>query len=202
MVFEKMITAQFACPKGILSSFAARAMNKLTADLNDMAIELLDIKPEDYVLDIGFGGGIGIEKTTELATDGMVAGIDISRAMLRQGRRKFRRLIAQGKVEIKEGSDSQIPYPDNCFDKIYTVNTVYFWPVPLAGMKDIFRVIKKQGIVVLVYTAKAALKSTHHTHHSEDYLCDLFKQAGFTDIQTLHREHPRFTPVCIVATKK
>jgi len=66
--------------------------------------------------------------------------------MLKRGRKKFSKLISQGKVELSEGSASRIPYEDGFFDKVSAVNSIYFWPDPIAGLKEVHRVLKKPSI--------------------------------------------------------
>ena len=45
-------------------------------------------------------------------------------------RRRCRRLIAQGRIALERGESSHLPYPDACFDKAYSVHTIYFGPIP------------------------------------------------------------------------
>ena len=62
-----------------------------------------------------------------------MAGIEISEAMLKRGKKKFGNLIFQRKVDIREGSVSKIPFGYDLFDKVSTVNTIFFWPDLAAG---------------------------------------------------------------------
>ena len=146
MFLERFIGKQLGHPSGIMSGLVAVFMNRNTAYMNKMTVQLLRINQTDRALDIGFGGGVGIVEMTKLAQDGLVAGIDISDAMLKRGRKKFSKLISQGKVELTEGSASQIPYKDGFFDKVSAVNSIYFWPDPIAGLKEVHRVLKKPSI--------------------------------------------------------
>lgn len=206
-IIEGFIARQLGHPSGFFSGFIAAFMNRQTAGINDMTIKLLEIRPTDRTLDIGFGGGSAITKVAKLAPDGLVAGIDISKAMLNRGRNKFRELISRGKVELKEGSAAKIPYENDWFDKVYTVNTIYFWPDPAAGLKEILRVMKKGATFVLTLFTEEAVERIHgsrygFTIYSEDQLRTLLAEAGFINVQVEHREHKRFPASFLVANKR
>ena len=207
MFIEGFIARQLGHPSGVFSGFIAAFMNRQTAGINDTTIQLLEISPTDRTLDIGFGGGSAISKVAELAPDGLVVGIDISKAMLKRGRNKFRELISRGKVELKEGSAAKIPYENAWFDKVYTVNTIYFWPDPAAGLKEILRVMKKGATFVLTFFTEKAVERIHgsrygFTIYSEGQLRALFDEAGFINFRIEHREHKRFPASFVVANKR
>ncbi len=204
MLFERFINKQLGHPSGVFSGLVAAFMNRVTSHINDATIQLLEIKPTDRVLDIGFGGGATMGKMVKLAPDGLVAGIEISEAMLKRGKKKFGNLISQRKVDIIEGSVSKIPFEDDWFDKVSTVNTIYFWPDPAAGMKEIIRVMKPKGRFVLTYFTKEMFHSTQYGFniYPEEQLHKLLSQAGFVDIEAKHIQHPRFATALIIANKR
>lgn len=74
----------------------------------------------------------------------MVAGVDYSQTMVEQARKRNKSLIEQGHVEIKQGEVSQIPFDDQCFDKLFTVNTLYFWPKPLNKINHWMSIVSLQ----------------------------------------------------------
>ena len=207
MFIERFIARQLGHPSGVFSGLVAAFMNRQTASINDVTIQLLEISPTDRTLDIGFGGGSAISKVTKLAPDGLVAGIEVSKAMLRRGKNRLRELISRGKVELEEGSAAKIPYENGWFDKVYTVNTMYFWPDPAAGLKEILRVMKKGATFVLTFYTEKAVEIFHgsrygFTHYSEDQLRTLFDEAGFINVRIEHREHKRLPASFVVATKR
>ncbi|NQY08111.1 MAG: hypothetical protein HRT71_01170 [Flavobacteriales bacterium] len=59
-------------------------------------------------------------------------------------------LIDNGSVEIRLAGTASILYPDNYFDKMCTVNTLYFWEHSLNEMKEVCRALKKAANCVLV----------------------------------------------------
>ena len=206
MFLERFIGKQLGHPSGIMSGLVAVFMNRNTAYMNKMTVQLLRINQTDRALDIGFGGGVGIVEMTKLAQDGLVAGIDISDAMLKRGRKKFSKLISQGKVELSEGSASQIPYEDGFFDKISAVNSIYFWPDPIAGLKEVHRVLKNGGVFILGVFPKEWLEKLPFTRHgfaiySDGQLQDFLNGAGFTNIRIEHRKHKPVSATFVIGSK-
>lgn len=45
----------------------------------------------------------------------------------------------------------KLPFEDRVFDKIFTVNTVYFWAQPIEYLNEIYRVLKDNGTFVLTF---------------------------------------------------
>ena len=122
------IAAQSRCPSGWLGWLIGSLMARETAAANDAVLAVLDLVETDRVLDVGFGHGRTVEQAAAAATRGRVAGIDLSEEMLRLASRRCRRLVAEGRVELRRGDAAALPYPAQAFDKVLSVHTLYFWP--------------------------------------------------------------------------
>jgi ubiquinone/menaquinone biosynthesis C-methylase UbiE len=85
---------------------ASRSSNR---ERNHRAIDLLQIRDGDRVLEIGFGPGLAIEMAARLAGSGNVVGVDHSEIMLRQASRRNRAAIAAGRVELHLASADALP---------------------------------------------------------------------------------------------
>jgi SAM-dependent methyltransferase len=86
---EAAVRAQFGRPTGLSGHgggllMAHRSSNRRR---NAWAVSLLDVRPDDCVLEIGFGPGLAIRELARLATEGHVCGIDHSELMLPRARR-------------------------------------------------------------------------------------------------------------------
>src|SRR5688500_20355062 len=77
------IARQAARPFGVLGWLLGRIMAVETAEANRLALELLAPRRTDRILEVGFGHGATIERLSRIVDEGVVAGIDVSEAMLR-----------------------------------------------------------------------------------------------------------------------
>jgi ubiquinone/menaquinone biosynthesis C-methylase UbiE len=206
MLFEKFVARQLRHPSGIFSGYVARQMNRTNANMNKTTVQLLEIKPTDRVLEIGFGGGAALDEMAKLVESGLLAGVDVSDAMLKRGSKRFRRFISQGKMELKKSSSAKIPYEDGFFDKACAVNCIYFWPNPVADLKEIRRVLKQNGVLIIAVVVKEELEKTPAARHgfliySDDQIKNLLSDAGFADVRIERREVQPHTATYAIATK-
>jgi len=127
--------------------------------------------------------------------------------MIKRGKNKFAKSISQGKVQIKKGDASRIPYETGYFDKACAVNTIFFWPEPVICLKEINRTLKDQGLIVLSVDAKEEIEELPVTRYgfalySDNELQNLLNEAGFLDIRVERRQGQRSTSVLLTATKR
>jgi ubiquinone/menaquinone biosynthesis C-methylase UbiE len=166
-------------------------MSVETAAANDAALTALALEPGDRVLEVGFGHGRTVERAAAIVREGFVAGIDVSDEMVRMGMRRCRRLIEEGRVRLALADAASIPYPDGFFDKAYTVHTIYFWDEPGRHLRELGRVLRDGGRLVLGFhankeTVAAAFPASVYTFYSTDEVRRLLKQAGFDHIEIEH----------------
>lgn len=137
-------------PSGLFGQFVLWNMNSRHSGVTDWGLSHVSIHQSDVILDVGCGGGRTVNKLATIAGDGKVCGIDYSQASVAFARKVNRQLIEHGRVAISEGSASQMPYPDNTFDLVTAVETHFWWPDIMAGMREIRRVLKPGGTLVIV----------------------------------------------------
>ncbi|MDR2303535.1 MAG: class I SAM-dependent methyltransferase [Treponema sp.] len=106
----------------------------------------LSIRPGDHILDIGCGGGINVARMLKRAIEGKVCGLDYSEVSVEKTRRLNRKAVRRGRSEIRLGSVSENPWPDNSFDTVTAFETIYFWPDFANDLREILRVLKPGGL--------------------------------------------------------
>ena len=129
-------------------------MARLTAEANHWIMSLLDIRPDDRVLDVGCGPGVGVAAAARQATDGLVVGVDASATMVRQAARRNRASIRQGRVEIRRGDATRLALPDGGFTKAASLDSFQFWPDPHAALRELRRVLVPTGRVAIGLMAR------------------------------------------------
>src|SRR6266566_3716781 len=129
----RSVVSQFHRPRGFSGRAAGWVMAKRESNRkrNIWAVGLLDVQPDDRVLEIGFGPGVAVREVARRATSGLVVGIDHSEVMLRQARRRNAAAVRDGRVDLRLGSAEHLPGFDESFDKILAVNSLMFWDDPV-----------------------------------------------------------------------
>ena len=193
-------------PTGWLGRFVLWSMNSRHSKVTDWGVSKISIQPTDIILDVGCGGGRTLNKLAALATQGKVYGLDYSDASVSVARKTNRQWIAMGRVDVREGSVSQLPFADGLFDLVTAVETHFWWPDLPADMREVFRVLRPGGTLVVIAeiykgaTTNTAKLAEHYLPRSGMKLLsvnehrDLFVKAGFTDIQII--EEPSKGWIC------
>jgi ubiquinone/menaquinone biosynthesis C-methylase UbiE len=161
-----------------------------TAAVNDAALNLLDLRDTDRVLEIGFGHGHTIERAAQRVRSGSVAGVDHSEAMLHVASRRCAALIAAGRVRLHCADSTHLPFANDSFDKALAVHTLYFWQPPAPHLREIRRVLAPGGQIVLAFRpagtrGAADFPSDVYTFYSPEDVHDLLAMADFTAVETI-----------------
>lgn len=118
----------------------ARIMPMLEADVYDAVAEMLDLQPDDDLLDIGCGPGAFLAAKARGAR--RVVGIDPSSTMLRVAERKLAERLEAGTARLATGSAAELPFGDGEFSAV----TAIFAPFDQA---EAFRVLRPGGRFVV-----------------------------------------------------
>jgi ubiquinone/menaquinone biosynthesis C-methylase UbiE len=146
---------QFRKPTGWMAKFAALGMNREHEKVWRWGLEHIAIAPDAIILDVGCGGGGAVRILAQAAFRGKVYGVDYSEDVLSTARRVNRALVKQGRVEIKHGSVSDLPFPDDTFDLATAFETTMFWPGPVDDLREVRRVLKPGGTLLIANEAYA-----------------------------------------------
>ena len=168
-------------------------MNTSHSKLTDWGLQHVQIEKDFTILDVGCGGGRTIQKLAAAAAQGMVYGVDYASGSVAASGAQNAKLIQEGRVEIKQASVSQLPFPENKFDLVTAIETQYYWPNLMKDMQEILRVLKPSGMLTIIlesYKKGAhqdwkgmAMKLLNSASLSADEQRALFSAAGYTDIQ-------------------
>ena len=137
-------------PSGVLGRLLGKLMNLGHRDTFAWGLAQLSIKPDSVVLDVGCGGGAAVKLMAARVPKGRVCGIDHSRDMVNLSRQVNRQLIDGGRVVVDHGSVSDLPYSDDMFNVVTAFETIEFWPNLSEDLKEVKRVLKPGGQLLVV----------------------------------------------------
>lgn len=162
--------------------------------ITEQAIHRMDLKPGERVLDLACGSGWAARLLARIVGSGpegfgQVVGLDVSDEMVRQARaasRDFENLI------FVWGSADKIPWEENSFDKVLSVESFYYFPDQDRALNEIFRVMAPRGrlfILINFYTDNPislrwadALSVPVHARSEAEYI-ELMRAHAFEHVE-------------------
>jgi ubiquinone/menaquinone biosynthesis C-methylase UbiE len=172
-------------------------------DITTKTLRLMDLRPGERVLDLGCGSGWATRLVARLVATGpegfgQVVGVDVSDEMVRVARAASADF---DNAMFVWGSAMQIPWEENFFDKVLSVESFYYWPDQERGLAELFRVMAPKGrLFILINLFKdnpyslqwvPKLKVPVHIHSAAEYV-DLLKAHAFDNVE--YRLIPDDTP--------
>lgn len=139
-----------AKPTGEAGKAMLQYMNEEHSALTVWALDRLRYGEADRILDVGCGGGATLKRLAVRSPQGKLSGIDYSPVSVALSAETNAAEIASGRLEVREASVDALPFPDDTFDKVVTIESFYFWEDPAAGLSEIRRVLKPGGSFLLV----------------------------------------------------
>lgn len=131
-------------PQGSSGQQMLKRMNESHYPLTSWALDHLNILEEDAILDIGCGGGATLQRLHKQYPEASLYGVDHSEIAVQTAQE------LNPDLDIQQASVEKLPFEDNKFEKIITVESFYFWPKPMENVKEVARVLKSGGKFMIV----------------------------------------------------
>ncbi len=184
------LAKQLRKPEGEVGKKVGEQMNNGNKHICMNSYKMLDPKDGDSILEIGMGNGLFVKDLLHMANGVDYIGIDYSKTMVEEAIALNEALPVRGKsISFLEGSVEKLPFEDNRFDAITTTNTVYFWPDPFSNIKELYRVLKPGGRVLIAYRSKEFLDNLElarfgFSKYGEKGVEDILGHGGLEQIGT------------------
>lgn len=126
-------------------------------------LRLLDVKPGEKVLEIGFGTGqVAVTLAHSVGEAGKVYGIDISDGMLGVATSRVSKAGLGDRVELRRGDANELPYEDGFFDALYMGFTLDLFDTPEIPvvLGESLRVLKPGGRMAVVSISAYGAETT------------------------------------------
>lgn len=137
-------------PHGAAGAEMLAGMNEHHYAVTGWGLDFFEFEDNDRILDIGCGGGETLRRMSDKTVNGHLTGLDYSPLSVKLSSEKNKADIESGKMKIIEASVEKMPFDDNSFDKIITVESFYFWPDPAENLREVYRILDKGGRFLIV----------------------------------------------------
>jgi ubiquinone/menaquinone biosynthesis C-methylase UbiE len=170
--------------------------------ITEQTLALMDLTPGDRVLDLGCGAGwasrLMAKEVANGDSPGQVVGIDVADEMIRRARAGS---VDFDNVMFVVGSAQQIPWEENYFDKVLSVESFYYYADQERALAELFRVMAPKGhlyILINLYRGNhyslrwvEELKVPVQVRSEQEYI-DMLKRHTFEDVRAVRV--PDLTP--------
>jgi len=152
------------------------------------AIGMIHNKQAETILDVATGtADLTVEINRQLNPK-QIIGMDLSNKMLEVGRKKIAKKGLTNLIRLDQGDSENLQYEDNTFDVATAAFGVRNFEDLNAGLKEINRVLKKNGQIVVLEFSRPTIfpfnlyESVQAFPDGEDFL-DVLKETGFNSNQ-------------------
>lgn len=203
--FKKKLMVNVKEPQNnFLGRFMLKNMNNYHSLMSVWGLHHASFARKNLILDIGCGGGKNLQRMLKMSSSLNAVGIDLSAASVDFTKKKNRRTVKSGRLQVVQGQVESLPFASNLFDLETAFETIYFWDLE-KGFSEVYRTLKKGGQFLIVNEARseAGLKdyvdtigfAVYDKHEIERAL----KNAGFKHIKIDCHENGNW--ICAVCEK-
>jgi SAM-dependent methyltransferase len=168
-------------------------MNESNIGMTRHSIDRLNILEMDHILELGHGNCSHLPYLLKLQDSLKYSGLEMSELMNNEALRinKAYSKTKQALFYLYDGVN--IPFLNNSFDKIFTVNTIYFWINPEFLLLELYRVLKQNGLLNITFCPKSFMQQLPFTQfdfelYDNEKITQLIAKTSFKiadlDIQT------------------
>ncbi|MGI8542196.1 MAG: class I SAM-dependent methyltransferase [Aridibacter sp.] len=180
----------FVGRRAILESFMERIIQDLRFKIQDSKSQskIQNLKPK--ILDVGCGTGANLEM---LKNFGEAEGVDVSDEALEFCRKKG--------LKVHKGLAEELPFEDETFDVVTALDVVEHLDDDIAGLREMFRVLKKGGKTLIFVPAFMWLWgvqddiSNHRIRYTKKQIVERLEKAGFEIERATYANITFFAPI-------
>jgi ubiquinone/menaquinone biosynthesis C-methylase UbiE len=155
------------------------------SDRQAWAVEVLDPRPSERVLEVGCGHGVAASLVGERLRSGSILAIDRSEKMVAAARKRNRDSIAAGRAEVVRADFERAELDPGSFDKLFAIHVALFWRRPDPALAIARRALKPGGRIYLFNQPAPGMSSPADLRRFSDEVAAVLTEHGFDPEVTL-----------------
>ncbi|MBP4139442.1 class I SAM-dependent methyltransferase [Flavobacterium geliluteum] len=159
------IASQLKHPTGEKGIEMANMMHETNINMTLHSIQNLNLAKGNKVLELGHGNALHVSHLFQQTDDLTYYGLEISDLMFYEAQQINNHFVTNKKASFFLYDGNHIPFQDAFFDKIFTVNTLYFWKEPEKFLFEIYKVLKEKGVFCLTFAEESFMKQLPFTRY-------------------------------------
>ncbi|WP_300600090.1 class I SAM-dependent methyltransferase [Niabella sp.] len=180
----KTLAGQLRQPSGAMAIEVADMMHASNIGMTVDAIDRLSITENSRILELGHGNGKHLPYLLQQKEGLVYYGLDISREMNREAGTVNQAFVANKQAMFQLYDGLHIPFVDNYLDRIFTVNTIYFWQDPERLLLELYRVLKPGGRLNITFAQEHFMQMLPFTKYgftlyNDEKIAQLIKKSPF-----------------------
>ncbi|WP_423406729.1 class I SAM-dependent methyltransferase [Heyndrickxia sp. MSNUG] len=200
---KEYIDSQYRLPTGAIGSYIGEKMVRQHQPETIWTLELLEFKKEEMILELGCGAGYAIKKILKNDSVEYIIGLDLSETVLKSARMRNRHEINKGRARLVQGNVKQLPFENQQFTRVFSIQSIYFWDQIEETLSEIYRVLIHEGKMVLTLSnGKAGIMWNGINEMVENEVIPHMKKIGFKNIETVRGPDSRqYHTIAIIGEK-
>lgn len=191
----KAIAGQLRQPTGEYAIQVGEKMNEGNLHINLNTFEALHLTTGDNILEIGMGNGYFVKNILSADNSIKYTGCDFSEIMVDEARKRNEKFVANGQAEFHNADANELPFDSVSFDKVFSINTIYFWDNPQIVLAEIWRVLKPKGQVTISVRPKSIMEHYPFVKYgfktfAKDDLTELIAKNNFRVVDIIEKDEP------------
>jgi ubiquinone/menaquinone biosynthesis C-methylase UbiE len=193
----RQLAAQLRKPSGEPGRLTGEWMNRGNVRINLDTFAVLNAGARDTILEIGMGNGFFVKEIVQKHDSIQYTGADFSDIMIAEATRINEVWINKGQAKFVLTDVAALPFNNESFNKIFTINTIYFWDDAVKILAELKRVLQITGKLIITLRPKRLMQNYPFTKYgftmfSKEEAEALLLHNGFAVIQVLENQEPDF----------
>lgn len=194
----RAIARQLRKPEGEQGIQVGKKMNEGNQYINRNTIEQLKIASGDNILEVGMGNGFFVNEIITVDPSVQYTGVDFSPVMVEEAQQANARYIDTRQVSFHLATADTLPFNEHTFNKIFTINTLYFWEDYVRTFNELRRVLKPNGNLIISVRPKSNMINLPFTQYgfnmfSKEDMVKLLDENHFKVENIIEKKEPAQT---------